>query len=69
MNKSYGPLALREVQTWRYMRHPNIVQLYEVLASESYIYLVYFLSFLFSSFSSLNFIQIKTQKVNKIKLK
>lgn len=40
MNKSYGPLAYREIQTWRYLRHPNIVQLYEVIATDTYIYFV-----------------------------
>ena len=40
MNKSYGPLALREVQTWRYLRHPNIVQLYEVITTDTFIYFV-----------------------------
>eukprot|EP00842_Homolaphlyctis_polyrhiza_P006498 jgi/Hompol1/684/HPOL_000805-RA len=40
VDKIHAPALVREIETWRQMRHPNIAQLYEVLCSESKIYMV-----------------------------
>ncbi|KAJ3150047.1 hypothetical protein HDU86_006771 [Geranomyces michiganensis] len=40
VDKIHAPTLVREIETWRHMHHPNIVRLYEVLCSESRIYMV-----------------------------
>nr|KAJ3422691.1 hypothetical protein HK105_006929 [Polyrhizophydium stewartii] len=40
VDKIHAPALIREIETWRQMRHPNIAQLYEVLCTESRIYMV-----------------------------
>lgn len=40
VDKIYAPQLVREIETWRHLMHPNIVQLYEVLTSETKIFLV-----------------------------
>ncbi|KAJ3183142.1 hypothetical protein HDU87_007565 [Geranomyces variabilis] len=40
VDKIHAPTLVREIATWRHMHHPNIVRLYEVLCSESRIYMV-----------------------------
>ncbi|KAJ1342981.1 hypothetical protein BSLG_002488 [Batrachochytrium salamandrivorans] len=40
VDKIHAPALVREIETWRQMRHPNIAQLYEVLCTESKIYMV-----------------------------
>ena len=40
MKKMYAPLIRREVETWRHLRHPNIIQLYEIIVTESRVHLV-----------------------------
>jgi len=40
VDKIHAPIVAREIETWRHLIHPNIVQLYEVLTSESKIYMV-----------------------------
>ena len=41
VDKIYAPAVIREVETWRRLRHhPNIAYLYELMVSESKIYMV-----------------------------
>ncbi|TPX30896.1 hypothetical protein SmJEL517_g05643 [Synchytrium microbalum] len=43
VDKIHAPAVIREashVETWRHLHHPNIVQLYEVLTTETKIYMV-----------------------------
>ncbi|OUM63659.1 hypothetical protein PIROE2DRAFT_30030, partial [Piromyces sp. E2] len=40
VDKIHAPIVAREIETWRHLLHPNIVQLYEVLTSETKIYMV-----------------------------
>lgn len=40
VDKVHAPALVREIETWRQLRHPNVVQLYEVLCTESKIYMV-----------------------------
>lgn len=40
VDKIHAPTVIREIETLRKLRHPNIAQLYEVLTTESKIYLV-----------------------------
>jgi serine/threonine protein kinase len=40
VDKIHAPTVVREIETWRRLRHPHIAQLYEVLTSESRIYMV-----------------------------
>ncbi|RKP00079.1 hypothetical protein CXG81DRAFT_13654, partial [Caulochytrium protostelioides] len=40
VDKTHLPVVVREIESWRYMHHPHIVQLYEVLRTESRIYMV-----------------------------
>lgn len=40
VDRIHAPAIVREVETWRNMHHPNIAKLYEVLVSESKIYMV-----------------------------
>ena len=40
VDKIHAPTLVREIETWRQLHHPNIAQLYEVLTSETKIYLV-----------------------------
>lgn len=40
VDKIHVPALVREIETWRHLRHPNIAQLYEVLMSETKIYMV-----------------------------
>ncbi|KAI9357615.1 kinase-like domain-containing protein [Zopfochytrium polystomum] len=40
VDKMHAPSVVREIETWRYLHHPNIAQLYEVLTTESKIYMV-----------------------------
>ena len=40
MEKLHAPQLVREIETWRQLRHPNIAQLYEVITSETRIYMV-----------------------------
>ncbi|KAJ3332725.1 hypothetical protein HDU76_013272 [Blyttiomyces sp. JEL0837] len=40
VDKIHAPSIVREIETWRYLHHPNIAQLYEVLSTESKIYMV-----------------------------
>ncbi|KAJ3276592.1 hypothetical protein HDV01_004125 [Terramyces sp. JEL0728] len=40
VDKIHAPSVVREIETWRQLRHPNIAQLYEVICSESKIYMV-----------------------------
>ena len=40
MKKMYAPLIRREVEVWRHLRHPNIVQLFEVVVTEQRVHLV-----------------------------
>jgi serine/threonine protein kinase len=40
VDKIHAPALVREIETWRQLRHPNVVQLYEVLCTESKIYMV-----------------------------
>ncbi|KAJ3278136.1 hypothetical protein HK104_002612 [Borealophlyctis nickersoniae] len=40
VDKIHAPSVVREIETWRHLHHPNIAQLYEVLTTESKIYMV-----------------------------
>ncbi|KXS10524.1 Pkinase-domain-containing protein [Gonapodya prolifera JEL478] len=40
VDKTHAPAVVREIDGWRALRHPNIAQLYEVLTTESKIYMV-----------------------------
>ncbi|KAJ3034044.1 hypothetical protein HK097_004640, partial [Rhizophlyctis rosea] len=40
VDKIHAPSVVREIETWRHLHHPNIAQLYEVLTTESRIYMV-----------------------------
>lgn len=40
VDRIHAPAIVREVETWRNMHHPNIVKLFEVIVSESKIYMV-----------------------------
>ncbi|KAI8896038.1 kinase-like domain-containing protein [Globomyces pollinis-pini] len=40
VDKINAPQLVREIETWRHLKHPNIAQLYEVLCSETKIYMV-----------------------------
>ena len=40
VDKLCAPQLVREIETWRQLRHPNIAQLYEVITSETKIYMV-----------------------------
>lgn len=40
MDKTHAPTLVREIEMWKRLKHPNIVQLYEVLNSESKIYMI-----------------------------
>ncbi|KAI8917657.1 kinase-like domain-containing protein, partial [Powellomyces hirtus] len=40
VDKMHAPTLVREIETWRHMHHPNIIRLYEILCSESRIYMV-----------------------------
>ena len=40
MKKTYAPLIKREVEVWRHLRHQNIVQLFEVIVTETRVHLV-----------------------------
>ncbi|KAJ3339158.1 hypothetical protein HDU93_008544 [Gonapodya sp. JEL0774] len=40
VDKAYAPAVVREIETWRALRHPNVAQLYEVLTTETKIYMV-----------------------------
>jgi serine/threonine protein kinase len=40
VDKIHAPQLVREIETWRQFDHPNIVRLYEVLTSETKIYMV-----------------------------
>ncbi|KXS10487.1 Pkinase-domain-containing protein, partial [Gonapodya prolifera JEL478] len=40
VDKIHAPAVVREIDGWRALRHPNIAQLYEVLTTESKIYMV-----------------------------
>ncbi|KAJ1562134.1 hypothetical protein HK096_001683 [Nowakowskiella sp. JEL0078] len=40
VDKIHAPSVVREIDAWRHLRHPNIVQLFEVLTTESNIYMV-----------------------------
>ncbi|KAJ3034815.1 hypothetical protein HDV00_004610 [Rhizophlyctis rosea] len=40
VDKIHAPSVIREIETWRHLHHPNIAQLYEVLTTESRIYMV-----------------------------
>ncbi|KAI9008272.1 kinase-like domain-containing protein [Gaertneriomyces semiglobifer] len=36
----HAPIVMREIETWRHMHHPNIIRLFEVLCSETRIFMV-----------------------------
>ncbi|KAI9106189.1 kinase-like domain-containing protein [Phlyctochytrium arcticum] len=40
VDKIHAPTVVREIETWRHMHHPNIARLYEVLCSETRIFMV-----------------------------
>ncbi|KAJ3132931.1 hypothetical protein HK101_004551, partial [Irineochytrium annulatum] len=40
VDKIHAPSVVREIETWRHLHHPNIAQLYEVLMTETRIYMV-----------------------------
>ncbi|KAJ3362820.1 hypothetical protein HDU91_003237 [Kappamyces sp. JEL0680] len=40
VDKLHAPYLVREIETWRQLHHPNITKLYEVLTSETKIYMV-----------------------------
>ncbi|KAJ3109547.1 hypothetical protein HDU97_005204 [Phlyctochytrium planicorne] len=40
VDKIHAPSVVREIETWRHLHHPNIAQLYEVLTTETKIYMV-----------------------------
>jgi serine/threonine protein kinase len=40
VDKIHAPIVQREIETWRKLRHPNIAQLFEVITSETRIYMV-----------------------------
>eukprot|EP00158_Paraphelidium_tribonemae_P006864 Partr_v1_DN28006_c3_g2_i2_m57171 putative serine threonine protein kinase len=40
VDKIHAPVVVREIETWRRLRHPHIAQLFEVLTSETKIYMV-----------------------------
>ncbi|KAJ3020134.1 hypothetical protein HKX48_001240 [Thoreauomyces humboldtii] len=40
VDKIHAPTVVREIETWRHMHHPNITPLYEILLSETRIYMV-----------------------------
>ncbi|KAI8821293.1 kinase-like domain-containing protein, partial [Fimicolochytrium jonesii] len=40
VDKIHAPAVVREISTWRHMHHPNIARLYEVMTSETRIYMV-----------------------------
>jgi serine/threonine protein kinase len=40
VDKIHAPTVIREIETWRRLKHPYIAQLYEVVTSESKIYMV-----------------------------
>ena len=40
MDRIHAPSVVREIETWRHLHHPHIAQLYEVLATETKIYMV-----------------------------
>ena len=40
VDKLCAPQLVREIETWRQLRHPNIAQLYEGITSETKIYMV-----------------------------
>lgn len=40
MERSYAAIVIREVEAWRHLRHQHIAQLYEIIVTESKIYLV-----------------------------
>lgn len=40
VDKIHAPTVVREIETWRHLRHPYIIPLYEVLVSETKIYMV-----------------------------
>jgi len=40
VDKIHAPIVAREIETWRHLIHPNIIQLYEVITSETKIYMV-----------------------------
>ncbi|KAJ3075647.1 hypothetical protein HDU98_007331 [Podochytrium sp. JEL0797] len=39
VDKIHAAVVAREIETWRHLHHPNIAQLYEVLTTESKIYM------------------------------
>ncbi|ORX75631.1 Pkinase-domain-containing protein [Anaeromyces robustus] len=40
VDKIHAPIVAREIETWRHLIHPNIIQLYEVITSETKIYMI-----------------------------
>ncbi|KAI8847106.1 kinase-like domain-containing protein [Chytridium lagenaria] len=40
VDKIHAPSVVREIETWRHLHHANIAQLYEVLTTETRIYMV-----------------------------
>ncbi|KAI8620123.1 kinase-like domain-containing protein [Chytriomyces sp. MP71] len=40
VDKIHAAAVAREIETWRHLHHPNIAQLYEVLVTESKIYMI-----------------------------
>jgi serine/threonine protein kinase len=41
MKKMYAPMIKREVEIWRHLRHGHVVQLYEVVVTETKVHLVW----------------------------
>ncbi|KAI8906443.1 kinase-like domain-containing protein [Gorgonomyces haynaldii] len=40
VDKMHAPSLVREIETWRQLRHPNVAHLYDVLCTETKIYMV-----------------------------
>lgn len=53
VDRFHAPSVAREIEMWKQLRHPNIAQLYEIIVTESKIYMVPLSSFVGTHYSEL----------------